>query len=108
MDRLILERRQVGVYLIAVLSGLAFGHLAPGVAAQLEVLIWPALALLLYATFVPIPLLHVGEGLRDHRFLAASTLGNFVALPLLVWGLLWWLPEEPAVRLGVAMVLVMP
>lgn len=71
-------------------------------------LIWPALALLLYATFVPIPLLHVGEGLRDHRFLAATTLGNFVAVPLLVWGLLWWLPEEPAVRLGVAMVLVMP
>lgn len=29
MDRLTLERRQIGVYLIAVLSGLAFGHLAP-------------------------------------------------------------------------------
>ncbi|THF66407.1 arsenic resistance protein [Pseudothauera nasutitermitis] len=108
MNRLTLERRQVWIYLAAIATGLALGNAAPGLRGTLEAALWPVLALLLYATFVQIPLLHVRRALRDRRFILAIVLGNFVAIPLLVWALLQALPDEPALRLGVALVLLTP
>tara|TARA_R110000823_G_scaffold119998_8_gene244374 strand:- start:42134 stop:43111 length:978 start_codon:yes stop_codon:yes gene_type:complete len=108
MERLTLERRQVWIYLVAVLAGLCVGTLAPGVGPLFEVLLWPVLATLLYATFVQVPLLHVREAFRDGRFGLASLLGNFVVIPLLVWLALQALPDDPALRLGVLLVLLMP
>lgn len=108
MDRIALERNQVWVYLTAILAGLALGSLAPGLGALLETLLWPTLGLLLYATFLQVPLLHVLDGFRDGHFALAIGIGNFVLVPLLVWGLLQWLPEDPALRLGVLLVLLVP
>ena len=54
------------------------------------------------------PLLHLRDAFRDHRFVAAVLGGNFVILPALVWVLLAWLPSDPAVRLGVLLVLLVP
>lgn len=73
-----------------------------------EALLWPLLVLLLYATFVQVPLLHLSAAFRDHRFSAAMLLGNFVVLPALVWAMLQWLPDDPALRLGVLLVLLVP
>jgi ACR3 family arsenite efflux pump ArsB len=108
MDRLGLERNQVWIYLAAILAGLALGSLAPGLRPFLESLLWPVLGLLLYATFVQVPLLHVLDAFRDGRFALAIGIGNFVLVPLLAWGLLQWLPEDPALRLGVLLVLLVP
>lgn len=108
MDRLTLERYQVWIYLAAILGGLALGTLFPAVAAPFEATLWPALALLLYTTFVQVPLLHVRDAFRDGRFVLGIALGNFVLLPVLVWFLLAWLPDEPALRLGVLLVLLVP
>jgi len=107
-DRLTLERRQVWLYLVSIVVGLAVGSLLPGLAPFFDRLLWPLLAVLLYATFVQVPLLHVRAAFRDGRFIAALLLGNFVLLPLLVWGLLQLLPAEPALQLGVALVLLVP
>ncbi len=108
MDRLALERRQLWIYLVAIALGLAAGSAVPALGKSFEAWLWPALALLLYVTFVQVPLLHLAEAVRDHRFLAAVFGGNFVLVPLLVWGLLFWLPPDPVLRVGVALVLLVP
>lgn len=108
MDRLSLERRQVWIYLVAIAAGLAAGSLRPSAAPGFEALLWPVLATLLYATFVQVPLLHVRDAFRDRRFVLASLLGNFVLIPLLVWLTLRWLPADPALHLGVLLVLLVP
>lgn len=108
MNRESLERHQVWVYLVAILCGLGLGAVAPVVAQPFEVLLWPALAILLYATFVQVPLLNVREAFRDRRFVLAVLLGNFVLIPLLVWLALALLPDNPALHLGVLLVLLVP
>lgn len=108
MDRLSLERRQVWIYLAAIVGGLVLGSVAPGIGPRFEALLWPVLAALLYATFVQVPLLHVRDAFRDGRFVLAILLGNFVFIPLLVWLALQFLPNDPALQLGVLLVLLVP
>ena len=108
MDRLALERRQVWIYLAAIVGGLITGSLRPDAGALFEALLWPVLAALLYTTFVQVPLLHVRDAFRDGRFVLAILLGNFVLIPLGVWLILPWLPDDPALRLGVLLVLLVP
>ncbi|MFN3579157.1 MAG: bile acid:sodium symporter [Pseudomonas sp.] len=108
MQRLTLERQQVWIYLGAILIGLLFGSLWPALGPWLELLLWPALILLLYCAFVQVPLLHLRLALGDRRFTLALLIGNFVLLPLLVWGMVQWLPADPDLRLGVLLVLLVP
>lgn len=108
MDRLTLERRQVGLYLAAIVLGLGVGSPWPAAGPWLEALLWPVLVVLLYTTFVQVPLLHLREAFADHRFVAALLAGNFVIVPLAVWGLAGWLPADSVMRLGVLLVLLVP
>ncbi|MFN7148446.1 MAG: arsenic resistance protein, partial [Microthrixaceae bacterium] len=103
-----LERHQVWLYLCAITVGLGLGLAAPGVGDAVEVAVWPALGLLLYVTFLQMPLAHVPAVVRDVRFVAAVLVTNFVVLPVVVWTLLPLAPDDPAVRLGVVLVLVVP
>jgi arsenite transporter len=108
VDRLTLERRQVWIYLATIAGGLAIGSAWPDSGPALEMLLWPALMLLLYASFLQVPLLRLRAAFSDHRFTAAALVGNFVLLPALVWVLVQWLPPDPALRLGVLLVLLVP
>jgi ACR3 family arsenite efflux pump ArsB len=108
MKRLTIERHQVWAYLVAIGLGLAVGTAWPGIGSTLEVLLWPTLAALLFATFLQVPILHLRDALRDRRFAMAVLLGNFVALPLLVWALVEVFDFDPVVRLGVLLVLLVP
>jgi ACR3 family arsenite transporter len=108
MTRDTLERNQVWVYLAAILVGLALGAAMPALGPAMEALLWPCLAALLYATFTQVPLAHLPDAFRDMRFMSAVLAGNFVMLPVLVWGLLALVPGDPAVRLGVLLVLLVP
>ncbi len=108
IDRAALERHQVWAYLAAIGLGLALGTAAPGLASAFETALWPMLGLLLYATFTQVPLVHLGGALRDGPFVATVLGGNFVAVPLLVAALVPLVPGDPAVRLGVVLVLVVP
>lgn len=108
MARETLERCQVWIYLGAIAAGLAIGNAWPGIGALLEMALWPCLAALLYITFTQVPLNHLPGAFRDARFMAAVLIANFVCAPALVWGLLVVVPDQPAVKLGVLLVLLVP
>jgi len=102
-----LEQHQIAVYFTAVIIGLVLATLVPGI-ASLESLISPALALMLFVTFLQVPLKELGRSFTQKRFIAALMVSNFVAIPLLVGILVQLVPDEAMVRLGVLMVLLTP
>lgn len=108
MQREQLERYQVWFYLPAILAGHGAGSAAPETAPHLGAVLWPSLGVLLYSTFTPVPLKHLSEAFPDRWFMGAALLGNFVLLPIIVWGLIALLPDQPAIRLGVLLVLLVP
>lgn len=86
----------------------AVGLLAPSVVQTLEMLVTPAIAVLMYAMFLQIPFLDLRAGLGNRRFMGALLLANFVLVPLLVWGGTRGLVEHPAVLVGALLVLLTP
>jgi ACR3 family arsenite efflux pump ArsB len=103
-----LETRQIPIYFAAVLAAIAFGLLASDTARQLEALITPAIAVLMYAMFLQIPFLDLRQGLGNRRFITALLLANFVLVPLLVWAITRGLVEHPAILVGALLVLLTP
>ncbi|WP_341719576.1 hypothetical protein QQG74_07585 [Micromonospora sp. FIMYZ51] len=108
MSREGLERYQVWWYLSAVVLGLVVGAVWPWGGHAGEALVWPVLAMLLYATFTQVPLTSIPAAFRDGRFLAVALIGNFVLVPGVVWGLLQLTPADDALRLGLLLVLLVP
>ena len=102
-----LEARQVWIYFAAVIVATAIGFVIPGTAV-LESAINPALALMLFVTFLQVPVAALGRALQELRFLGTLLAVNFIAVPLLVLGLMQFLPADPLIRLGVLMVLLCP
>lgn len=66
------------------------------------------LGALLYATFLQVPFTAVGRAIRGGRFLSAVLVLNFVLVPVVVYGLTRFLPDDRAVLLGVLLVLLTP
>jgi ACR3 family arsenite efflux pump ArsB len=108
MNRETLERHQVWLHLAAIGLGLAAGSVRPDLGPQMEAALWPFLAALLYVTFTQVPLDRLPEAWRDSRFMLSVVLANFALVPLLVWAILPTVPADPAVRLGVLLVLLVP
>lgn len=108
MTRDQLETRQTLIYFATVLAACAFGVFASGGASVLEVLITPAIAMLMYAMFLQIPFLDLRASLANRRFMVALLLANFVLAPLLVWGLTRGLTGQPALLAGALLVLLAP
>lgn len=108
MQRETLEKYQVFIYLAGIFFGLAVGVNFPEQSASLEWVLWPLLGMLLYSTFTQVPLVHLREAFSAPRFILAAVLGNFVVLPLIVWGLMSVGPDLAAVKLGILLVLLVP
>ena len=102
-----LDERQVFIYFAAVGVAVAVAMVLPGTTA-LESAINPALALMLYVTFLQVPLADLGRSLANGRFLTALLVANFVAVPLLVAGMLPLMPADPLLRFGMLLVLLAP
>ena len=103
-----LERRQVSFYLAAILLGVAAGLLAPAAAPVWGGAITPILAVLIWATFLGVPLIDLPRAFRDIRFLGTVLAVNFVAVPVLVFGLTRVVAGNQAVLIGVLLVLLTP
>ena len=103
-----LERRQVAAYVAAVGAGALVGRLLPG-AEELRAAVNPALAVMLFATFLQLPVARLGAAFKHLRFMAALVSANFVAVPLLVAALMRLFPPGDAtLQLGVLLVLLTP
>lgn len=102
------DEQQVPLYVAAIAAGAALGLAAPGLAPTLEHTINPVLALLLFATFLGVPLVEVGRAFRDVRFLATVLVANFVVVPAIVYGLSRFVADDRGLLLGVLLVLLTP
>jgi ACR3 family arsenite transporter len=108
VTRLQWERWQVVVYAAAIAVGCGVGLMSPQTAPWLERALWWVLAALLYVTFAQVPLVELSRVARDGRFFAALLTTNFLIVPALVWVLVRALPDNPALVLGVYLVLLVP
>lgn len=102
-----LEAQQVKIYFGTIIAAVLLSLVVPAM-TKLEGGINPALALMLFVTFLQVPLADLGRAFLRLRFLAALLIANFVAAPLLVLALIQFLPADPMVRLGVLFVLLTP
>ena len=102
------ERHQVALYLLALACGAAVGLAAPGAADGLGVTITPLLAVLLYITFLQVPVSSFVTSAGQGRFLIVVLAVNFVIVPLVVTAMLPYLPDDGDIRLGMLLVLLCP
>lgn len=102
------DRAQVPLYLAAIALGAVVGLALPQVAPPLEHAITPVLGLLLFATFLGVPLVEVGRSLRDVRFLVTVLAANFVAVPVVALALSRFVADDRGLLLGALLVLLTP
>ena len=102
-----LEHRQIAIYFGAVALALIVAGWMPAT-ASLGPVVNPALAFMLFVTFLQVPLAHLGRAFTHLRFLAALLVTNFLVIPLLVACLLPLAPPDPLIRLGVLLELLAP
>lgn len=108
MDSGWLQRHQVGIYAIVVLAAIGFGLVFPDSARLAERLITPVLAVLLYVTFLEIPFVRFRDAFTNIRFITTGLGVNFLVVPIVVFILTRFLPQTPAIVVGVYMVLLTP
>ncbi len=102
-----LERHQVALYLAAIAAGVLVGVIWTG-AAGLAVAVEPVIALLLFVTFLAVPVRRVLESARDWRFLLTLLAVNWLVVPPVVWLVTRPLGEVPALLVGACLVLLAP
>lgn len=95
-----LERHQVPLYLATMVLGAALGLAFPAVTSTWEPAVPPLIAVLLWSTFLGIPLTQLGDGLRDRRFLLVLLGLNFLVVPVVAWLLTRPLTGHPELVLG--------
>src|SRR5690606_9910525 len=101
------ERFQILIYFATICVAGVFSVWVPS-AVRLASAISPALAVMLFVTFLQVPITRIRRALPDRRFLGALLIANFVAIPLLVSVLIPLVGENTLLRLGVLMVLLTP
>lgn len=103
-----LENHQIWIYGISLVIGAIIGIMSKDVGQSLDSAISPLIAILMYGMFAQIPFLKLRESISDFRFMLALLIGNFIAVPIIVWGLTVIFPQSPPVLLGVCLVLLTP
>ncbi|WP_224332391.1 arsenic resistance protein [Haloprofundus halobius] len=103
-----LQQNQVVVYGVAVTLAIVAGLGKPSVSSLFEPLINPVLAVLLYVTFLEIPFTRLRHAFTNGRFMAAALGMNFLVVPVVVFGLTRFLPQDPVILVGAFMVLLTP
>lgn len=103
-----MNKHQIWLYLLAIAAGCLAGGRFPILSSVLGASINPFLAILLYITFLSIPLTKLVEGFRDLRFISVLVVANFMVIPILVYVLTRFVQADKAVLIGVALVLLAP
>ncbi len=102
------DKLQPFLVLVSVLVGLTLAQV-PKLPEIAHLLIVPLLAVMLYATFLPMPLRQVRRAVRNLKVTAASLSMNFLWTPVLAWGLGFaFLRDSPDLWVGLIMLMVTP
>jgi ACR3 family arsenite efflux pump ArsB len=102
------DRTQPFLVLFSVVVGLILAQV-PRLSELAPNLIVPLLALMLYATFLPLSLNHFGEAFRNSKVALASVATNFLWTPVFAWGLgAIFLQDSPDLWVGLIMLMVTP
>lgn len=105
--RTLLEARQIPIYFAAVLIAFVTGFFVPAMRV-VGIAIEPMLALMLFVTFLQVPMGELRKAMTNLRFVGALVTANFFAIPLLVALVLPWIPGEPLIRIGFLLVVLTP
>ncbi len=103
-----LEQHQIAIYFGSISVAAIGGFAAPVHARGLDILVTPAIAILMYSMFLQIPFFSLRSALKDRRFIGALLLANFVLIPILVWALTAHLMHHKAIMIGALLVLLTP
>ncbi|MGE7021632.1 arsenic resistance protein [Solibacillus cecembensis] len=103
-----LEKNQIWLFAIALLIGGIVGISKESLGTSLEWMIAPLIAMLMYGMFTQIPFLKLREAISNVRFIGALLIGNFIAVPIIVWLLITLFPLSPPILIGVCFVLLTP
>lgn len=103
-----LQRRQVTIYAASVALAVGIGVGIPSAASLFEQVITPVLAVLLYVTFLEIPFTSFRRAFTNVRFVAAALGMNFLVVPVVVYVLTRFVPQETVLLVGAFMVLLTP
>ncbi len=96
------------LYLGGIVTGALVGVAFSSVAPFAETLIFPALGLLLYATFLGIPISNLKTAATNPRFLSTTLILNFLIVPLVVFAVSRIVAHDDVLFLGVIIVLLTP
>lgn len=107
ITREVLETKQIIIYFGTVIVAIIIALLVPGMTVLASSVNF-ALALMLFVTFLQVPLADLKQSLVQLRFLIVLLVVNFIIIPLIVAVLVQLLPTDPIVRLGVLLVLLTP
>lgn len=102
------DGHQVALYIAAIVVGAAAGLSIPTAAPALEAATTPVLALLLFATFLGVPVVSLGRAFRDWRFLGTIVVVNFAVVPVVAFGLSRLVADDPGLLAGLLLVLLTP
>lgn len=107
INREALENQQIWIYGVSLIFGgfLGFNN---DIGTSLEWMISPLIAILMYGMFAQIPFLKLRESVANFKFMLALLIGNFIAVPIIVWILTVIFPQSPPILLGVCLVLLTP
>ena len=103
-----IEDQQIFIYAITIMIALILGIYAPTYTNIGEAFIPLTLGCLMYTMFSQIPFFELKKALHNRRYLIALILANFIVVPLIVWLLIQFLPNNTAILIGVLLVLLTP
>ncbi|WP_345474506.1 bile acid:sodium symporter [Glutamicibacter ectropisis] len=103
-----MDKHQIMLYLLAIVAGCLTGIYIPSNSDGLSAWINPFLCLLLYVTFLSMPLTQLVNGWRDFKFMSALLVINFIVVPTIVFILTRFVQGNKPVLIGVALVLLAP
>lgn len=102
------EKLYTVIILLAAVIGIVAGQI-DAIRTNAEHVIVPLLIVMLYLTFLQIPLPKVKQAFGNFRFSSATLLMNFVWTPLFTWFLAsLFLGDQPALYIGFIMLMVTP
>ncbi|MCP4178195.1 MAG: arsenic resistance protein [bacterium] len=103
-----LEQKQSYFYLISILIGILLGVYYKNLSAYYSILVWPFLVLVLYTTFLQVPLSKLLSVFKNGKFILVLILVNFIAVPMFVFLLTLLFKVNNVVLIAIYLVLLTP